>query len=668
MTDFNRTFKDASARLTLSEALTLWIDITGVDPGQARYRMGDWDVMDMHRDLKEALELDDTEITGKLIFEYLVSRYLRERAFSVETLIASPDAVAQYLAKSRQLLDFLRDERMNTIRADFQAKMRQACAQYGATGDALEALLDNPHQLAILRRDALRTMDSLRVDQFLDGEPEPEGHLPAYGKFLYRWNNINSMLRHMTRMPSGVTLNMICHPVDTYRTYFAFAIRNGGRIFVFTDKEKSPHPMAEDLERRPDKVLANRAARHWFPYSLMGLSFDEDGQAFIAPSESESLVSYQADVQAIEALSNLDAPNFLWIAMMLDLIVAKFWKAGYRTPALSYTGEMIRVQSALIESAVRANLPVKAYSGLSLPTLSCEAVREVKDEKSIGRRGDGAHAWMIERYGHRIDAQSLNLLSPSDRPLALSLKSGAGEQIVPYKAPCFGKENQQLLLSALDPCDYGTQEEIEANRLFVARSNYACQINQFAQEEFDLRHQEVIAWVRARIENNFGALSVMMKSSEHFVPALPLANFDDSACTLRQKTERGVERLFMKKELLTPRLEYLYEIYGTGNLIFLGSKGWTKKVPPCYHTNAPAAWLVTFIPETAEDLAFLCGCSVSELPDVLQYWTLYRKYVGNPILQRIDPMEWQCRDPWADLPFRLSFLFSLRAMKAIERS
>ena len=64
--------------MTLPEALDCWIAITGVDPGATRYRMGDWDVRDMHRELKEALELDDSEVTGKLIFEYLVSKYLNE--------------------------------------------------------------------------------------------------------------------------------------------------------------------------------------------------------------------------------------------------------------------------------------------------------------------------------------------------------------------------------------------------------------------------------------------------------------------------------------------------------------------------------------------------------------------------------------------------------------
>jgi len=30
-------------------------------------------------------------------------------------------------------------------------------------------------------------------------------------------------------------------------------------------------------------------------------------------------------------------------------------------------------------------------------------------------------------------------------------------------------------------------------------------------------------------------------------------------------------------------------------------------------------------------------------------------------------LEWQCHNPWADLQFKLTFFFSKRAMRAIEK-
>lgn len=657
--------------MTLAEALTCWIAITGVDPGATRYRMGDWDVMGMHRELKEALELDDTEVTGKLIFEYLVSRYLKERTFSAETLLAQPLQVADYLALCQKLLAFLRDDTMQAVKKTFQEKLSAACQQYA--GDAVPDLLEKPHLLAILRRDAMRTMHSLRVDQFLTGTPEPAGYRPVYGKYVYRWQNINSMLQHMTRMPSGVTLNMICHPTDPYRTYFAFAIRNGGQLFVFTDKEATPHPMAEDLYHRPDRVLANRAARNWFPYELMGLSFDDEGKPFLAQTESEALVPYQQDLQPIRALVELEPATFVWLVMMLDLIVEKFWHAGFTAPALSYTAEMIEHQHVLVDAAHDAGLPVTTQQArlqvrpLTVADVHSSAVTEAR----VGRFGHGANAWLEERYGHRVQMETLNLLLREDTPLELEFKP-EGAAIAPFRQPKFGEPKRSTTsLTALTPCVFGTQEELEANRYFIARSNYAKQINLLAQEEFEARKKDVLSWVRDHITNNLEALYSMMKAPEHYVPARKLGTFDQGAYTHRQETDAGVTRLFMRKASIAGedagRLSSMLDCSAIGNLGFLGSKGWNSRIPPCYQTNAPASWSVEFFPEETEDLALLCGCTVAELPDVLQHWTLYKKYVGNSILDRIDPLEWQCHNPWADLQFKLTFFFSKRAMRAIEK-
>lgn len=41
--------------------------------------------------------------------------------------------------------------------------------------------------------------------------------------------------------------------------------------------------------------------------------------------------------------------------------------------------------------------------------------------------------------------------------------------------------------------------------------------------------------------------------------------------------------------------------------------------PPCAFTDAKASYMTTFYPVVADDVAFLAGCRVDELPDVLQH-------------------------------------------------
>lgn len=665
------------AAIGLRRALELWIEVTGVDPSKRSFKWGELDTLQMHNALKEALELDDTEITGNLLFDYLATEYFRERSFSVEDLLEKPEMVAQYLEKSRELLSYVRSPAMRAIEQGFSAQMSKAATQYGAQTDAVQHMLGEPHMLALLRRDAMRTLKHLQINQFLMGTPESEEIRPVYGKFVYRWWNINSMLKAMTTMPSGVTVNLICHPTDPYRSYFVFAIRNGGNLFVFTDKENTPHPMAEDMVRRPDKVLAERAARNWFPYELMGLAFDEEGKVYVATSKETGLVPYQSKAQPVKAIAELAAPNVLWLVMMLDLIVQKFWREGYKAPVLSYTGEMVQTTTPLLEAASAANLPVTGYQPLSLAPLTMQDVRsEAISAKHVGKLGHGENKWMEVRYGDQVSDQIINSVRTPNSLLSLDIKDGTHTLMPRTEGFIASWERAKLAkhrfdIDALDATSFGTREEIEADRRFIARSNFAQHIQKLAEQEFEARKSEITEWVRARVTANLPSLYPLMARTEIMVPAIDFKNvFSHGAYTWRGETNNGFMRRFVKREGLTGEKEFrkkhLYVSFTNGNLPFTG-KVYKNGCPSCFHTNAPSSFTVEFLPETTEDLAFLCGCSVSELPDVLQHWTMINRHVGNSILQRIDPLEWQCKNPWRKLHFGLMFFFSIRAMKAIDK-
>lgn len=660
--------------LSLSDALQLWIRVTEVDPEKKAFSFASMDVMSMHHALKEALELDDTEVTGLLLFEYLATIYFQERKFSVETLLERADFVQEYLEKSRMLLNFLRADRLNEIAEGFMSRVSQAVSQYEADHDEeTRLILDSRHRLALLRRDAMRTMKHLRVDQFLDGSPEPEIYRPVYGRFLYRWDSANSMIDHMTRMPSGITVNMICHP-DPYQTYFAFAIRNGGRFFVFTDKEKTPHPLAAEMTRRPDKILASRSERNWFPYELMGLSFDDEGRAFVAQSNSTVLMPIQQAVQPIKPISELKPSSKIWIAMMLDLIVERFWKEGYQAPALSYTGEMIKCLPAFVEGAKSIGLPAIRHEPLRLDPLT---VDEVAQSKGNWKSGHGKNDWMARRYHHEVVEEAMNLVSLPNHKLLLLDKSDSGikDRIVVGTSSTMGDDGRAVEMRALDASSFGTREELHQDRLFCARFNYAQQIGRLAQLEFEARRDEVKSWVRERVLENQTCL-LSMATARHVYLQTPYGSrgtFDDVGITWHGDYKGVFSKRFMARYDLGTELkrDYIYAYLGEEKLIFRGGgQGfpWKNGFPTCCLTDGPANSMIEFVPETPEDLAFLCGCEVTELPDVLQHWTLYEKYVGNSILSRIDPLEWACKNPWRRLSFKVIFFLSKRSMNSIMKS
>lgn len=665
--------------LSLADALQLWIEVTGVDPCTTnRFTLGDFDTLQLHRAIKEALDLDATEITGRLLFEYVVTEYMRDRHFTVKELLEKPEQVAEYLSKSRDLLGYLRSNEMQSMADDFSRAMRQAVSTYGVTNPKVFDVIDSRHSLALLRRDAYRTLNHLRVDQFLDGNPEPDCVQPVYGKFLYQWWNINSMLKAMTAMPSGVTVNLIRHPTDAYQSYFAFAIRNGGRLFVFTDKEKTAHPLAADLMRRPDRILAERAARNWFPYDLMGLAFDEEsGEAYIKQSIERGLVPYQSKALPLKAMADLDAPQVIWLTMMLDLIVGKFWRQEYRAPALSYTGEMVQIETPLIAAAQTAQLPVVGYQPLALKPLSMEDVRTGDANTPATGRRTGQNNWLEARYGSQVSENIINLVGTPDTALALDLKSGDGAIVVRdrkaeerlFFSDRKALSERRLEIDTLDATSFGTREDIEHDRRFIARSNYAKQINALAVAEYEARRDEIRQWVSDRIKANTETLFEMMAKPEIKVSAEKLAHFENGAYTWRGETPEGYQRVFMKRRSIKGADAWAISdaFSNIGNVVFHGSGPRKNGAPTCFMTGAASAFMVHFYPETCEDLALLCGCTTEELPDVLQHWTMIQRNAGNHILDRIDPMEWQCNNPWQKLYFQTIYFVSVRAMKAIER-
>ena len=87
----------------------------------------------------------------------------------------------------------------------------------------------------------------------------------------------------------------------------------------------------------------------------------------------------------------------------------------------------------------------------------------------------------------------------------------------------------------------------------------------------------------------------------------------------------------------------------------------------CFVTDAAAIYRALFRPQCAESLAMLAGCTVSDLPDVLQNWRRKKPYVGNDILSRLDPVDTEIHDPWMDLKLNVSIYLSKRGYARVQK-
>ena len=665
----------------LLQALNLWREITGVDPNATSMSISSWGLKETFKALQEAIDLDPSEITANLLLGYFLNTYLAEREVSLLTLLNDPQGVAARLEKPRALMELLGRPELVEARDAFIAAIAEALEGYGAAErDDVQQLLQTHDSIALLRRDALRGIEKLRVDQFLDGLPEPEDFRPVYNRTVHQWWNVNSMLAAATRMPSGVSLNLIRHP-DGYQSYFCFVIRNGGNLFVLTDVPEYSHPLQGMMSRRPDRELDRRASRNWFPYDLLGIEYNEEsGRLYFKQTEQRGLVAYQHAALPLKPIAELPPPELVWVSMMFDLIVEKFWRRGYKAQQLSYTAEMLKSQDALIEHAKTANLPVPAYQPVGLPALrKADVAADAITDAEVGKKCHEPNRWMEERYGHRVPDEALNLLAAPEHTFALDTKTGEITTTSPgYHGLTDWQQERELgkraELVKLDATSFGSRERIEADRKFIARANFATHVGELAAAEFEERKDEVKAWYAERVRANAATLlswcghdvlwvdEGLQKTFTRFtgnVGGVRSREVNKSAGAPTHTTRQFLRRLSMEESTWEQR----YNAAG----VVLGGHGRGSKLL-CHLNGTVASYWVGIYPANPPELALVAGCSVDELPDVLQHWSLLETYTGNQILQRIDPMIWKAHNPWLKLKLSVLIPFSKRAMAQIAKA
>lgn len=676
----------------LWEALELWGELTGVtvdEKGHAsgsNKSWGSWRIADTYKGLKEALELDPSEITANLLFRVFIKNWSQEATTTLQDVLDNPDAIAKQIDTVKRLLAIVDRPEIAEARDAFIERLREGLAHYGAAErEDVKALLAKPDVIAILRRDALRSLQNLRVDQFLDGQGEDPSVQPIYVESIRQYWNINSFLGAMTATPSGVCLAMIRDPF-IYDTFFAFAIRNGANLFVLTDVPQHAHPLASQMSRRPDKDMDARISRNWYPYELLNVDWDEEGRLTFSQSEETGVAVYDEDGVKTKKIGEIGAHETIWLTMMLDLIVQKFWKQGFKAPQLSYTGEMIRPENEMALLARAAHLPTTNVKTLGLPALTVADIGPdaVHDEKALGKKGGDHNAWLERRYAPALSDAPLNLLGHAGDIYKIAPEDGSAVKVS-------GKDKERALkpffnsdiaearkVATIEPMRltaFGTAEQLDADRKFLARATYAKQLQVLANAEFDRRKDEVVRWFEDKVSANRDRLLEAAALGSVWVGRYrgdAGAPFSDRHGAEYRSSDRPMNysRFITSHDLTLPsaRVDYADLVSRHAGYSLGRYEGYGGRGEVCAVNDAKASTSVIFSPHNAADIAWLCGVEVAALPDVLQHHNVKDDHTGNHLLNRIDPVAWMVRNPWLKLDLRVKVPLSKSGAKALAKA
>lgn len=641
---------DETLNERLNQAVLAFGELAELDPEH-------WQDRETIGDLNQSRELDRTGLTTFMLLGGMLERFTEETTFSAKEILAAPDAFEARLRRIRAVKEAVEHPDAVALMGEFRERLHRLARTLEVEGDRIEVVTRDPGLLGHLRRDALRSMERLGEFRFLVGE---SGDEPLrLNKTVFEFWNINSLLRLLARQNvAGVSLCLIRDPEQAMASYFVLAIKQGENIVVLTDREAGPHPGFYRMSRRRGRTLDGRARKNWFPYHLLDLEpiHGRGGNVKDLKAKSRTgLVPSQAKLIPLTTISELDPGEIVWLLLLYTRIEKRYGEGLEGGKPLAYTGEMVVDPEALVGST-GALVASGQYRPLELPPLRREDVTAETTAKQWRRPPIGHNEWMLDRYGESVSEDVLNPVGEERRREleAEHRKLLTGETEEEYQegrrmAPW---REESRLLETLSPVTLGRAEDIERDRLWVARVNQCRVVQREAEIEFERDKDEVMDWYRARISERREVLIEAAVRGEMVLPSERRSGFGP--------VTRG-QRNVMKRVVGITRWDEARGMLGGA----VSLTPWEQDVRFHYRCAddgvTTANTFARIAPDCADALAELLDLPLDELPIGLRHWRKDGPYVGNSILDRIDPSDWVLGNPWNQLGLDVLVPLSKRA-------
>lgn len=669
----------------LNAAVPLWAKLTNTKLGtdSFSFRIGsdsafqDYDLKRYIEDLNDARQKDLTGTTAILMLRGLFAAYLKEKTVDLHTLLYSRASIESQIARYSAFHDLI--DRPVCVEAErtFIESLRSAAVHYGYDLAKLKKMIGSSRDLASIRLAAYRSVDELATHQFAQGPRDPAPL--QYNREIFEFTNVNSFIYAMRRqMVSGITIALIRgrdSEDDVYRAYFVIGIRNGETITILTDFAEGEHPEYHRMTRRPERRLDDRANKHWFPYHLL----DDEAAKRRKVVDKTALVPIDAKPRAISKISDLDPGGFVWTILLFDLLRDKFERDDFKTPELSYTGEMVVSPHALVE-ADSALVLAGQYQPLVLPRLTVETTTP---EAADNEPPLGFNTWIEERYRHRVPEIMLDVVG--DR-MALEVGKQAAKllpgdadpsnELAREDLPSYRQERgvirwgsdhriRPIAPQALDPTTFGTRQQLERNRGWYARQNLMRAIQRLATADFIAKSKQIVWWYRTRVERNMEMIWNAVATGKLEAPIGRWGSSGEDGFPDRDEITWTTGNII--KQSIRPNGRHWQHgiVFGNHSDSRPGSS-YGHYGNECAINPPERATMFTVIdPENWRALAMLAGVREERLPWPLRNWMTQEPYTGNSILRRIDPLDAWLDNPWRHLDLRITIALSKRSYNAL---
>lgn len=675
------------------KAFDLWVKLTGVDP-QANFdsRRCSFQVHDANRGIEDALKMDPSMALPLILMDYYLEEWLSDNEISVKRLMEQYDnALLEAVTQYRELKSLLLDPELTAIVVSVRESFNQIQKDYDLDPEFLKTL-DDKFTLAFLYRDCLWAVENLHLYKMtLPVTPSDPTNEPKLVKYVHEFHSSSELLDFMSHSVNCIVMGYIPNPENGIEySSFGFAFRRGHEVFLLTDLPRWTHPFQEGMTRKRHKedFLDARTGACHFPYYTLAeiheIKEDVEITDLVLPGTADSTFP-----KTLAAYTQLDPSESYWAVFVAGLIKKKFF-----VEKSTEGKEIIHGRDAC-----RRPLALPSGSDISVPATGdtiIDYLHQKVRENYAGEHPKEQYAWLLAKYQHKVEPSLLFLSVDSNNGLLSDVhevKLLPGTTDMKLTTTKF----TELGLRAMNINQIGTPEELEADRVFLARYNESKMVLHAALDDFDQTQEGIWKWYEEHVRNNLEAL---LRGVAHLSFIVEKGSFGDLGTEgnsndwgLRAQPKTGsILYVYDDKDYNYETCEGKYfgchsEYGGHYSIEFGGPLGVESKNrrmigpvringgqdwehgPHCVVTgNKRASINAVFDPKTGYALAALAGVKFEELPDVLQHWRPLEEETGNPILQRVDPLEWALDNPWRKLmDFGVEIRLSRQAFNELRR-
>ena len=627
--------------LSLEEKLQLWVKITGVNPAEEQKsytiyfddRLSEYDIRKMDEKIRESLGYDKTGLFAEAYLCHFFKEYIKQRGFHLDEYIANP-SIKEYLDDVCLLNQELQESNAEKLISE---EAHKAMAFYGLKSDELTVF-----DIAEIRTCANNCMDkNLDTLQFSSGATQKDGF--KMSKEIRMYKDLNALVVSAAKgKVDGVSMAYIRDKKEITHSYFAFVIKNGKNLYLLTDKPVFVHPMQSSYSRCPGRDMSKRIEGNLFPYDTVAnidVSDLWDSGRYGTKEKGTNLsTALQNDsgeetlYETVGTIDKLKQTEAFWFIMMLSLIKEKFYDQKVPQLALTYTG--IQIQYPAIEKTENALVVQNVLPALSMGRITLADIEDITfDQYYEEHHKSNWNQYLIDRYKDCISEDILNIINDESIPLLPDHEHSKKGKLHPF--------------DIVNEC--GTSEELRYRQKWMGRYNYASAIKGCLQKDYDENCMQIYDDIKHRIETRLEDIVVMF--------------LQNKLVDRKATSHHTFDLVYDGDEIILGEImsfdkwfsEYPSTKYRFGNTSPCGNKADYR----CAITGDAPGVVLYVRPSTIHALCQICGCSISELPELIQHWDKSSHYYGNPILNNIDPVAYILeRDPFNDMEFSFSICLS----------